>query len=53
MTRQLEPVEIELKQGRNTFSLHRGHYYMRGITICGFILTVRPRQGLCQSDGRN
>jgi hypothetical protein len=36
---ELEPVEIELKQGRNTLSFHRGHYYMRGITIRDFTLT--------------
>jgi hypothetical protein len=36
---KLEPVEIELKQGQNTLSFHRGHYYMRGITLRDFILT--------------
>jgi hypothetical protein len=36
---ELEPVEIELKQGQNTLSFHRGHYYMRGITIKDFKLT--------------
>jgi hypothetical protein len=36
---ELEPVEIELKQGENTLSFHRGHYYMRGITLRDFTLS--------------
>jgi hypothetical protein len=36
---ELEPVVIELKQGENTLSFHRGHFFMRGLTIKDFKLT--------------
>ena len=36
---ELEPVEIALNQGENVLSFHRGHYYMRGVTIRDFTLT--------------
>lgn len=35
---ELEPVVIELKQGENTLSFHRGHFFMRGVTIKDFKL---------------
>lgn len=34
----LEPVEIELKRGKNTLAFYRGHYYQRGVTIRDFAL---------------
>ena len=36
---ELEPVENELKKGTNTLNFHRGHYFMRGVTIRDFTLT--------------
>ncbi len=36
---ELEPVEIELVQGKNTLSFHRSHYFQRGVTIRDFNLT--------------
>ena len=35
---ELEPVEIELQQGENVLTFHRGHYFMRGVTIRDFTL---------------
>ncbi len=35
---ELDPVEIELKQGKNELSFGRGHYFMRGVTIRDFTL---------------
>ncbi len=34
-----EPVVIELEKGTNTLSFHRGHYYMRAVTLRDFTLT--------------
>jgi hypothetical protein len=31
-------LQAEFNQGGNTLSFHRGHYYMRGITIRDFTL---------------
>ena len=36
---EIEPVEIELSQGKNTLSFHRSHYFQRGVTIRDFTLT--------------
>ncbi len=36
---ELEPVEIELSQGKNTLSFQRGHYFQRGVSIRDFTLT--------------
>ncbi len=35
----LEPVEIELKKGKNTVTFYRGHYFQKGVTIRDFTLT--------------
>lgn len=35
----LEPVEIQMKKGQNELTFHRGHYFMRGVTIRDFTLT--------------
>lgn len=36
---QLEPVGIELAQGRNTLTFSRGHFYIRGVSIRDFTLS--------------
>ena len=36
---ELEPVEIELKKGKNVLTFYRGHYYQRGVTVKDFTLT--------------
>ena len=35
---ELEPVEIELVEGKNVLTFARGHYFMRGVTIKDFTL---------------
>ncbi len=34
----LDPVEIELKKGKNILTFYRGHYFQRGVTIRDFAL---------------
>jgi hypothetical protein len=36
---QLEPVAIELAQGKNTLTFSRGHFYIRGVAIRDFTLS--------------
>ncbi len=39
MWAELDPVEVELKQGANTLSFQRGHYFQKGVSIRHFTLT--------------
>lgn len=35
---ETQPITVELKKGENVLSFHRGHYFMRGVTIRDFNL---------------